>query len=235
MRHISATRQAFGRMRQVRLQREVLIAGIEPQTARRIARACHNGWTSTGDVAAETGLPVNEVGRMLRKLEDAGFLERRNGSRPDQEDEWNTTVAGGALTMAKFLRPITRARAENLLTGVLERAASYDADEEKPYVISEIVVFGSYLRPEVAELGDLDLAVAHAERRPGSATPEVLLDYAYRSGRRFPHIVAAIGWAQSEVLQLLRKRSGYINVHTDDITKITDSWKLVFPAAARNR
>jgi len=33
---------------------------------------------------------------------------------------------------------------------------------------------------------------------------------------------------------LLRNRSGYINVHTEDITKVTDDWRVVYtyPVAA---
>lgn len=221
----SQVRQTVG----VRLQRGVLIGGIEPETARAIARACHHGWVSTREVAAQLKLPPDDAGRMLRSLEDAGFLEHCDGSSAGETDEWNATVSGGALTMAKFLKPISRARADILLAGVLERAAAFDADEEKPYVISEMLVFGSYLRPDVSELGDLDLAVTFAERQPGSATPDALLDYAYGSGHRFPHIAAAAGWAQTELLRLLRKGSGYINVHTEDISKITDIWQVVYP------
>lgn len=207
----------------------MLIGGIDPETARAIARACHQGWVSTRAVATQLTLEPEDTGRMLRRLEHAGFLERRDSSLAGETDEWNATVSGGALTMAKFLKPISRVRADTLLAGVLERAAAYDADEVRPYVISEMLVFGSYLRPNVKELGDLDLAVTFAERRPGSATPNALLDYAYGSGRRFPHIVAAAGWAQIELLRLLRKGSGYINVHTEDVSKISDSWRIVYP------
>lgn len=218
----------------MRLQRGGLIAGIEPELARDIARACHHGWVSTSEVAVQLKLSAEDVARKLRSLERAGFLERRDSSfrgssfRGDT-DEWSATISGGALTMATFLRPISRARVEKLLAGVLERAAVYDTDDEKPYVITQILVFGSYLRPEVTELGDLDLAVSFGERKPGSTTPEALLDFAHRSGRRFPHIVARLGWAQNELLQVLRKGSGYINVHTEDVSKITDRWQAVYP------
>ncbi len=213
----------------MRLQRGGLIAGIEPELARDIARACHHGWVSTSEVAVQLKLSAEDAARKLRSLERARFLERRDGSLRGDTDEWSATVSGGALTMATFLRPISRARVEKLLAGVLERAAAYDADGEKPYVISQILVFGSYLRPEVTELGDLDLAVSFGERRPGSTTPEALLDFAHRSGRRFPHVVARMAWAQTELLQVLRKGSGYINVHTEDVSKITDRWQAVYP------
>lgn len=215
----------------MRLERGVPVGGVEPETARDLARACHNGWVSPGQVADRLKLPAGDAEHMLLQLEEAGFLERRGSPFPGEPDEWNTTVAGGALTMASFLKPISRARADTLLHGVLERAAAYDADEQKPYVITGLVVFGSYLRSDAESLGDLDLAVKFAERRPGAAAPDALLDHAYRSGRRFPSFVAQLSWAQTELRQLLRNRSRYINVHTEDISKITDQWRVVYPQA----
>lgn len=165
---------------------------------------------------------------MLRRLTDAGFLERRDASWSGVADEWNTTLAGGALTMASFLKPMPRARGKRLLAGVLERAAAYNANESHPLVVTEIAVFGSYLRASATELGDLDLALTYAERRPGSASTDALLAHAGASGRQFPHFVAQLSWAHTELLQLLRNRSGYINVHTEDISRFTDDRQVVY-------
>ena len=48
--------------------------------------------------------------------------------------------------MASFLKPMPRARAEELLAGVLERTDTYNADDSRSLVITKIAVFGSYLR-----------------------------------------------------------------------------------------
>ncbi len=164
---------------------------------------------------------------MLDQLAAAGYLQRRDGG-DDGRVEWNTTITGGALTMASFLKPISRARAEKLLAGVLERAGDYNADDAKLYVITEIAVFGSYLRPEATELGDLDLAVKFTGRRPDANEPDTVFAYADASRRTFATLFATIAWPQTEMLQLLRNRSGYINVHTEDITRFTDDWRVVY-------
>lgn len=62
-----------------------------------------------------------------------------------------------------------------LLAGALERADTYNADDSRPPVITQIAVFGSYLRPDATLLGDLDLAVEYVGRRPGSAPPPAAL------------------------------------------------------------
>jgi predicted nucleotidyltransferase len=217
-----------GRLASMRLQRGVSVAGVDPEMARQLARSCHDRWTTTGVLADRVRLPAQAVAPLLRQLADAGFLERRDACWAGETDEWNTTLAGGALTMASFLRPMPRARAERLFAGVLERAVAYNADDSHPLVITQIAVFGSYLRPDATELGDLDLAVECAERRPGSASPVALLEHARASGRRFPNFVAELSWAQAELLRLLRSRSAYINVHTEDVSRFTDDWHVVY-------
>lgn len=175
-------------------------------------------------------MPAEELAVLLDLLADAGYLQRRSGrdARNGQQAEWNTTITGGALTMASFLKPIPRTRAEKLLAGVLERAAEYNADDAKLYVVTEIAVFGSYLRTDATDLGDLDLAIKFTGRRPDSNEPETVLAYAAASGRNFSTFLARLAWPQTEMLQLLRNRSGYINVHTEDITRFTDDWRVVY-------
>lgn len=166
---------------------------------------------------------------MLRQLADAGFLERRDATwQGETDDEWTTTISGGALTMASFLKPMPRTRADALLAGVLERAGMYNADATKPLLITQIAVFGSYLRPEVVELGDLDLRVEFAPREPDSASGEALLAFARASGRRFSSFMDELFWAEKEMKQVLRNRSGYINLHTEDISRFTDDWQVAY-------
>lgn len=220
----------------MRLQKGVPVGGVDPDLARQIARACHDRWSSAEALAIRLDMPVEPLRPMLEQLTDAGYLERRDtGSGSGGPDEWNTTLAGGALTMASFLKPIGRARAEELLRGVVDRAVAYNADTTTPYVITRLVVFGSYLRDDVSHLGDLDLGVSYAERGPDSASPAVLLDYSRRSGRRFRTFLEALGWAQMEIPRMLRNRSGYINVHTEDVTRFTDDWRVVYTAEESTR
>lgn len=214
----------------MRLERESLVAGVEPEFARQLARACHEGWAPTGHVAARVARSAIQAGGALRRLCHAGFLEHRPSTWADESDEWTTTVRGGALSMASFLKPIARKRAHALLEGVLERAESYNGDEAKPLTVTRIDVFGSYVDPTVDKLGDLDLAVTFEDRVPGwSTSSDALLGYSRSSGRRFPNFVAELAWPRTELLQMLRNRSGYVNVHTEDISRFTNIARQVFP------
>lgn len=212
----------------MRLERGAEIAGIEPDLARRIARACSTG-AFTRYVASRVHLDVAEVWPLLETLESAGYLRRRDRLAGEGDTEWSLTIAGSALRMATFSRPITRATADRLLAGIIERTREYNADDSKPYVVDEVMVLGSYLEPEVTHLGDLDVTVKLSPRSEDSDSSEALLEYARRTGRYFPTLVAELDWARLELFMALAQRSSYVHVHQEDTRKLTDRWKVVFP------
>lgn len=144
--------------------------------------------------------------------------------------QWTTTVEGAALAMASFAKPISRRKANDLLAGVLERVADYDADNSKPYVIVQLRVFGSYLDTTIDPLGDLDLDVVFEPRTPEGDEPEAKLDYAQQSGRSFSTFIDRLFWPQNELLQILRARSAYINVHVGDVEALGVEYEVVYPA-----
>lgn len=70
-----------------------------------------------------------------------------------------TTTRGNVLAQASFRRPITRVTAERHLKAVIQRVADYNADPKYLFYIEQIIVFGSYLNPDVSLLGDIDIAI----------------------------------------------------------------------------
>ncbi|MFN8074148.1 MAG: hypothetical protein U0Q15_01865 [Kineosporiaceae bacterium] len=225
----------------MRLQRGTLVAGMAPELARSVARAVAGDYRETEVVAWRARMTEREVVPLLEALAADGFLLRVDSAKGDPENDelpeggpwplWRTTVTGGALTMASFLKPITRAKVDSLLTGVLDRAIAYNEDTGRPLVITEIRVFGSYLT-DAPLLGDLDLAMSFADRSPDADRAKVFLAYADASGRSFSTFVERLCWPEKELLQILRNRSGYINVHTEDISRFTDRWETIYPRPA---
>lgn len=136
----------------MRLQRGVEVAGIELGIARDVARACHGDWTLAEYVAERLHLRVGETVAVLGSLQQEGFLERHEQKWGDSpKPVWTTTLSGGALAQASFLKPITRETAESLLAGVIERAVSYDDDPGKPIWVDRLTLFGSLLDDEASE------------------------------------------------------------------------------------
>jgi len=98
--------------------------------------------------------------------------------------------------------------------------------------ISELVVFGSYLDPDVQDLGDLDLGVVFHSRIPNRTSPaaqsKIVLSYADASGRRFPNILDAMSWPEHEALRILRNRSEAIKITLEDVRALTNRWQVVY-------
>lgn len=222
----------------MRLQRGVPVAGLDPKLARAVAQACHQSWTFAEAVAHRCKISVPEAERALAALAAQGFVEQHGGDRnaeaPRPEyadraygfaDQWTTTLKGGSLTMASFLPPITRRKADQLLAAVLERTRNYNADPAKPLWITRVEVFGSYLDPNIDSLGNLDFGVTFEHRDRRHFDP---LEYAHRSGRQFGSMIDELYWPEQEAKQLLRRRSGYINLHTEDLTRFTSDIRVVY-------
>ena len=155
----------------MRLQRGTPVAGVALETARNIARACHDHWRTTTAIPDRVRVPAAQLTELLERLTDAGYLQRRDG-RHSARAEWNTTITGGALTMASFLKPISRDRAEKLLAGILERADEYNADDAKLYVITELAVFGSYLRRQRGRMRSWSCCYGADQARPRPRRPQ---------------------------------------------------------------
>src|SRR5680860_194740 len=216
-------------LRDVRLQRGVEVAGVDPDIARRLARACHGGPSyPTPVVATWSRVSPDEADELLARLAAAGFLERRVRQWDGESHvEWATTVRGGALANASFLKPMTREKAQWLLDGVLERATTYNADPAKPIWLARIAVFGSFLDVDAVDFGDLDLQVELANRTVDDIV-EAKLEYARASGRSFSSFMDQLFWAEREARQVLKNRSGYISIHTEDISRYTNRWEVVY-------
>lgn len=72
--------------------------------------------------------------------------------------------SGNALALASFGKPISRKTADRLVSGLLERARTYNADPDKPLFINALRVFGTYLSPDINTLGDVDIELTYGRR-----------------------------------------------------------------------
>jgi hypothetical protein len=208
----------------MRVAKTDTIAGLPAELARSIVRK-FRGREMVADVVADliegTGLEPEAV---LVGLEAAGYLEK---VRVDNDGDvwWDTTIQGNALAMASFGKPISRKTADRLVSELLERAHAYNADPGKPLFINTLSVFGSYLSPEIDPLGDVDIELTYGRR---ITDQKARSDYTRASGRSFGTYFDQLMWPQTELVQHLKKRSAFINITLEDITKISDTFETIY-------
>ncbi|HEU5483297.1 MAG TPA: hypothetical protein VFU98_00210 [Microlunatus sp.] len=210
----------------MRLSKNQVIEGLAAEQARALMRLFrpNPGWTE--DAADLLELDAAAAEQILYRFTQAGYLEPPR--REQLGTSWITTIQGSALANASFAKPITRATAERHLQGFLDRVRSYNADHSKPYTVTHVTVFGSYLDPDQDRLGDLDLAIQVVHRVTGE-------DYAHRrdavikaSGRRFGTYIAQLTWPLRELVQFLRDRKPAINITDEDVTTLTERWSTLY-------
>jgi hypothetical protein len=217
----------------MRVSKSDMICGIGAPAARQLMRAYFS--QRPVEVACDIlGLGRDAALSRLCAFETAGYIERSEtaGTADDDDDWWITTTKGNALAQVSFGKPVTRATATRLLAQVIDRARSYNADPARLLTITRVTVFGSYLDPAADTLGDLDLAVCTVRRDTnGKRYVDTVLAYARASGRRFGTFHDQLFWPFRELLMILKNRSTAISITDEDISQITDRFKIVYTVA----
>lgn len=180
---------------------------------------------------------AEEANKIIESLLNDGYIqpvpdERRLG--------WDKTTVpfehtprGRSLSLARATSPMSREKAEKLLADFMSRVNTINSSDEYLYKIKKVLVFGSYLRKEVTELGDLDLAVEFAPAYPKPIQvqkEQALVKAAAAAGKRFDRYIDELFYAQSLVQKFLRNKSPYISLHgmDDDVLNQTET-KQLFP------
>lgn len=180
------------------------------------------------DIAQDDGRSTFEIASALTQ---EGWLELDHVS-VGGESWWKATISGNALAQASFRRPITRATADKHVREVVDRARAFNADPAHLAQIVEVVVFGSYLDPTSADLGDVDFGVTvHLKIPPETSKDDrarVILDYATASGRTFSTFFDRLYWPQQQAIQALTNRSSVISITIEDVRALTDRWKVLY-------
>jgi len=145
-----------------------------------------------------------EAHALLLAMESGGYLTRHTGPLddgsdgawlPDEEDGpvplllWHLTNPDGTqLAKAHIGSPLSRAAAEALLDGFLDRVRAVNRDPRSTHVIESVTLYGSLGDPDRQEVTDVDL-IAFTRRRHGSTAgngPTGASGLSSASARRWP-------------------------------------------------
>ncbi len=127
-------------------------------------------------------------------MEKEGLIELH----PKDKKVWRTTTRGNAFRKAKFIKPLNRARALNILNAFLERVNDLNRSNNFIYMVEYVGLFGSLAKPEIAEVMDIDLIVTLRK------TCDLLGGYNEAS------------YEQKRVFKFLRNKSPYLDLQEND-------------------
>jgi len=178
-----------------------------------------------------------EAQRLLTELQVLGYLESEPAAtsyRPTTDEWFDLTQAGRTLALARAMPSMSREKAERLLREFMERV--YEVNTNPIYLskVTQVVIFGSYLRPEVTELNDLDLVVETRFKITDTEARHKAEDACRRAaqatGRTFSTYHTYLYWPETMVRLFLSSKSKYLSFHSsyDSILDQADT-KQLFP------
>lgn len=207
------------------------LAGFPLIKIRDLLRPFRGGVISAADVERELGLPNTQAEAVLQAMVDAGFVEPKSQTASGSIPHFAVTTLGSRLCVARFVKRITRAKADALVNQMLARVTEINERDELVFRVKRVRVFGSYAS-DASEVGDIDLAVDWEQRHPDRDIIEQLLARADASGKRLGTYMDRLSYGELEVERLLKGRSPYLSIQSGDCPeKFGVPAVLLFPAA----
>jgi predicted nucleotidyltransferase len=220
------------------VDRGSLICGYPALEIRRVLRAARSRDMSDDVLVELLRVTRREAVELRDGLVAEGYWRRSATFRPAYETYTNT-VAGNQVASASALRPISRATAARLVTGLVNRMIELETRSEFAFRLVEAIVFGSYAKgAEVVS----DIDVGYRLEGKGD-TPEASYQMRRERSRivgqyrEFRNPVEDLMWPVYEVLRFLKHRSGYISLHDlneeEEIVKRSESFRIYPQLAER--
>jgi len=208
----------------MRLERGSFVCGVPVRALRDFIRRFRHGFVRS-HVMARLGLNENEAIVLLQKLMDEGYIEP--GEDPG---DYALLPLGNALGHAKFLKPISRFRAEEIVRQLVERIEAVNANAELTYFVSEVIAFGSYADPEARDVADIDIVMDLSPRPPISNVTQANLARSKQSDRSPRSFLDELFFGKYEVIRLVKTRVAYISVHEAEDLELAKFTKALFQA-----
>lgn len=201
--------------------------GLPTVQARELIKVFRASPRPVESAAEVLGVGTSTAHKVLDRFVKAGYLEVSYRDS-DGDSWWFTTVRGNALASASFAKPITRATATRNLEGLLDRVRAYNADRSKPYTVTHVTVFGSYLDEIQDRLGDLDVAIEVVRRLPHEQFLQRRDALTSAADRYFGSYVEQLLYPLRQLVLYLRDRKSTISITSEDIAQLTDRMTVVY-------
>jgi hypothetical protein len=171
--------------------------------------------------------PKTEAERVFAALLAEGYLEPNEPEYPNDERKYQTSRKGRQLAAANLTKRFSRAKADQEVADLIERANQINARDELVFYVHKIHAFGSYLT-DIADVGDIDLAVELGVRRTGGKLTDESHYRADNSGKTLD-FTASLTYGDKEVRQLLRARKARLSFgSTSLLTELKTEFRIIF-------
>lgn len=158
---------------------------------------------SADSIKYDLKISLAEAKQVLQALISEKYLEPAEHF----ENRYELTQLGVRLLSVSGVPRLSRARAEELLVQVVDRAELIKADPEFTQEVKAMVLFGSLLDPDAKDFGDVDIAI-ELDRKPGVSKEDEdrQSEKDANNGQRIGGILGWIMWPREKVYRFLKNR-----------------------------
>lgn len=119
-------------------------------------------WETAKDFGKRSGLGFHPaiVMALFQELADSGVIlqAKRQGIFEGQQHLRQLTDIGMAIYSATAQKRQPKAKAQKVIAEVISNIEAANLDEHLPFFIAQVWLFGSMVRPEATDVGDIDIA-----------------------------------------------------------------------------
>jgi len=206
----------------MRLKSKDLIFGIEAKKLREFfkTKAIHDNF-HPDFFKDEMNLSKEETEKIIQQMIDAQLIEK-----VDNDEYLHLMTKGQAIKNAKFVKPILRNKADQLVKEFLERVNKLNQDDYFVCTVEEVYVFGSY-NSDSKDCADVDLVVVL--KKKSHLTNEEIGKISLKRCQN-GNFIERYSWAShEEPLKFLKNKNKYLSFHpkydAESVAKLKLIWK----------
>ena len=170
-------------------------------------------------------LTKEEAENKITQMLDKKIIVKRK--TPGPPAQYRLLTKGLAIKNVKFIEPILREKADQLVKELIERIKVLNADDYYIMCVEELYVFGSY-NSNSKDCGDIDLAFDLKRKR--HLTREEIVKLGHERAPKSFNFLNSFNWPISEEpYRFLKNRNKYLNFHSkldgEQVGKLKLIWK----------
>ena len=222
----------------MRLDRREIIGGQPIKLVRKFLRTYRNGRADPEAIAEFFEIKTEHATSIAAISIERGLIEK---AAPESWDRRPVVYAvsdlGVRFAAANLLKPIPRAKADQIVTDLMARVETVNARNDLTHFVGEVRAFGSYITisPDVA---DIDLAISLVPKPPPDSKDlvEWHLERADQSGRLFSSYLDQLCYSEVEVRRLVKDRNQYVSLHSiSELENLKIKSRLLYSSPDRPR
>ncbi len=165
-----------------------------------------------------------DIRLFIKKLENEGYYAKKTTHNKDIY--WERENKALSITNVKFIKRISRAKADKILNDFIERIKQLKEDTYYISYVTEARVFGSYLDDKAEDLGDIDIQI-DLGLKPGYTHKLASKIGWERSEHKNLNFIMHICYAnETEPKLFLKNRNRYLSFNDD--SKETHKHKIIY-------